>query len=179
MYSIQYFITVFSLFIVSLMTIEVEAQQKDKTQQVEYKVGILGCPDHPNVEWNDANMQRMKYLGFNTMQLNIAWSWRPNDETLNLEDVVALPKQFELAIDRDLSKTLRTPEKIEARSEKLKQRIAICKKYGFRTIFHFGAPFVGYPPQQQEPLPQCIMNIATINRYIKLIKDFGKKVSWC
>ncbi|MHB8581534.1 MAG: hypothetical protein ACYDA4_16950 [Ignavibacteriaceae bacterium] len=169
------FITVFSLFMVSLMTVEVKAQQKDKAQQVEYKVGILGCPDHPNVEWNDANMKRMKYLGFNTMQLNIAWSWRPNDEALNLEDVVALPKQFELAIDRDLSKTLRTPEKIEARSEKLKQRIAICKKYGFRAIFHFGAPFVGYPPQQQEPLPQCIMNTATINRYIKLIKDFGKK----
>src|SRR5665647_682266 len=117
----------------------------------------------------------MKYLGFNTMQLNIAWSWRPNDEALNLEDVVALPKQFELIIDRDLSKTLHTPENIEGRSEKLKQRITICKKYGFRTIFHFGAPFVGYPPQQQEPLPQCIMNIATINRYIKLIKDFGKK----
>jgi hypothetical protein len=142
-------------------------------QQLQYKVGFLGVPSFPKVQWDDANMQRMKELGFNTMQLNIAWGYRPNDEALNLEDVVQLPQQFELNIDRDSAKTLRTPERIAERSAKLNQRIAMCKKYGFRTIFHFGAPFVGYPAT--EPLTQSITDTFTINRYVQLIKNFHKK----
>lgn len=147
--------------------------KKFNAQQVEYKVGILGAPDYPGLEWNDANMQRMKDLGFNTLQLNIAWGYRPNDEALNLEDVVSLPQRFKLPIDLDSENTLRTPEKIELRSEKLKHRIALCKKYGLRTMFHFGAPFVGYPPK--EPLSQCVADTLTINRYITLIKNFNKE----
>jgi hypothetical protein len=166
-FSLFVFISV--LLIISLFTVKLKAQQ------AEYKVGFLGVPDNPKVEWDDANMQKMEGLGFNTMQLNIAWGYRPNDEALNLEDVVELPEQFTLPVDKSLSKTLRTSEMIETRSEKLKQRISVCKKYGMRTIFHFGAPFIGYPPTQTEPLPQCIMDPNTVNRYITLIKEFGKK----
>jgi hypothetical protein len=163
------YVVILLLLIVNIFTLKLKAQQ------AEYKVGFLGVPDNPKVEWNEANMQLMKDLGFNTMQLNIAWGSRPNDEVLNLEDVVEIPKQYELPMDRKLSKTLYAPENIEARSEKLKHRIAICKQFGFCTIFHFGAPFVGFPPQQTEPLPQCIMDSVTINRYITLIKNFSKK----
>lgn len=159
--------------------------KKNKTfinQNVNYKIGLLGAPSYPNVDWNDENMKIMKELGFNTMQLNIAWGYRPNDNPLNLEDVIELPKEFELPIDIDStlnknigsSKTfIRTKDKIEARSKELIHRIAMCKKYGFRTIFHFGAPFVAYPAN--EPLSQCISDPITINRYTTLIKKFYEK----
>ena len=148
---------------------------KLKAQQLEYKVGFLGTPDHPEVEWNNKNMQLMKLLGFNTMQLNIAWGSRPNDEPLNLEDVVEVPVQFRLPMDKKLIKTLHSPQKIEDRSEKIKQRIALCKNNKLHTIFQFGAPFADHPRQEKEPLPQCISDSITINRYITLIKEFQKK----
>lgn len=147
--------------------------QRNARPALTYKVGFLGAPSYPKVEWNDANMQKMKDLGFNAMQLNIAWGYRPGDEALNLEDVVELPEAFELQVDRDSAKTLRTPEKIAARSAKLKHRIAMCKKYGFKMIFHFGAPFVGYPAT--EPLSQCIADPVTIRRYVTLVKAFHEK----
>ena len=172
----------FSLLSINLLTIEARAQQEEKVQQVEYKVGFLGAPSFPGAEnpelklkWDDNNMQRMKDLGFNTMQLNIAWAYRPYDEALNLEDVVQLPKQFKLtSIDLEhIADSLRRPERIEARSIVLKDRIAICRKYGFRTIFHFGAP--NNNQREIEPLEQCIMDPATVDRYVTLVRDFGEK----
>jgi hypothetical protein len=167
-------LSVFLIFIVIICPSKVRSQQAGiRMQNPDFKVGILGAPDETNVEWNDRNMQKMKDLGFNTMQLNIAWGYRPNDEPLNLEDVISIPKQFQLPIDIDSAKTLRSSQKIEERGAKIKHRIALCKKYGFRTIFHFGAPFVGYPPV--EPLSQCISDPNTVKRYVTLIQDFHKK----
>ncbi|MHB8581226.1 MAG: hypothetical protein ACYDA4_15390 [Ignavibacteriaceae bacterium] len=163
------YVAIYLFLILSLFTAKLEAQQ------LQYKVGFLGAPDHPDVEWSDANMLRMKDLGFNTMQLNIAWGSRPNDEALNLEDVVEVPKKFELPMDIRLSKTLHSPQRIENRSEKIIQRIALCKKYKYHTIFQFGAPFADHPRQEKEPLPQCISDSITINRYRTLIKEFYKK----
>jgi len=154
----------------------------NKTQNVDYKVGMLGVPSYPYVEWNDKNMQLMKKLGYNAMQLNIAWGYRPADNPLNLEDVLILPKKFELPVDVDStlnknvgsSKTfIRTPQRIAARADELRHRIAICKKYDMRTIFHFGAPFVAYPAI--EPLSQCISDPLTIERYVTLINNFHKE----
>ena len=161
---------------------EVKAQPDGAAQRVAYKVGFLGAPSFPEAEnpalklkWDDKNMQRMKDLGFNTMQLNIAWAYRPYDEALNLEDVVALPKRFKLTpIDLEhVTDQLRTPEKIAARSVILKERLAICKKYGMRTIFHFGAPNTNQ--REMEPLEQCVMDPATVDRYTTLVKEFGEK----
>ncbi|GAA3603446.1 hypothetical protein GCM10022396_20990 [Flavivirga amylovorans] len=154
------------------------------SQDVEYKVGLLGAPSYPDVEWTDENMEIMKNLGFNTMQLNIAWGYRPGGNPLNLEDVLELPEQFKLPIDIDStlnknvgsSKTfIRTSDKISARAKELTHRIEMCKKHGFRSIFHFGAPFVAYPAN--EPLSQCISSEHTINRYTTLIKNFHKEFS--
>ncbi|MCK9404416.1 MAG: hypothetical protein M0Q26_13580 [Chitinophagaceae bacterium] len=153
-----------------------------KVQKVEYKIGILGVPSLPEVEWNDRNMQLMKKMGFNAMQLNIAWGYRPADNPLNLEDVLVLPKKFELPVDIDStlntnvgsSKTfIRNPDRIAARAKELKHRIALCKKYGMRSIFHFGAPFVAYPAV--EPLSQCISDPLTLERYVTLIGNFNKE----
>jgi len=145
-------------------------------QRVDYKIGFLGAPCHPEVDWSEANLQRMKKLGFNVLQLNIAWGYRPNDEPLNLEDVVALPPGFTPTPgDRD-RKELRTPEKIAARSGKLKERIALSRRLGFGTLFHFGAPNVLYPPMEPEvPLDQCVSDEATLARYTALIQSFAAK----
>ena len=161
-----------------------QAQPADTgaAQRVTYKVGFLGAPSFPEAEnpalkikWDKANMQRMKDLGFNAMQLNIAWAYRPYDEALNLEDVVALPERFKRTpIDLEhVTDGLRTPEKISARSALLKERIALCKKYGMHTIFHFGAP--NNNQREMEPLEQCVLDPATVDRYATLIKAFGEK----
>lgn len=105
------------LLFISLFAININAQQ------LEYKVGFLGVPDNPEVAWNDENMQKMKDLGFNTIQLNIAWGYRPNDR-LNLEDVVQVPGKFELNMDNELNKTLHSSLNIKNRSDKIQQRIA-------------------------------------------------------
>lgn len=156
--------------------------KQDKNDSFKYKVGILGAPSSPNVEWNDKNIVLMKELGFNTMQLNIAWGYRPADNALNIEDVILVPAEFRLAVDKDSTlnqnnggskRYLHSKERIAKRAAELKHRIAMCKKHGMRTIFHFGAPYVAYPAL--EPLSQCISNPKTIKRYKKLIENFHKE----
>ncbi len=167
------------LLLSSIMISCENTRDKKLIQNVDYKIGILGAPSFPNVEWNDQNMQLMKGLGFNAMQLNIAWGYRPADNPLNLEDVLPVPDEFVLPVDVDStlntnvgsSKTfIRSPDKIAARAKELKQRIELCEKHGFRSIFHFGAPFVAYPAI--EPLSQCISDPKTTERYVALIKNF-------
>ena len=146
-----------------------------------YKVGFLGAPCDTSPEWNDANMQRMKELGFNTIQLNVAWGYRPGDNPLNMEDVVAVPDEFKLPVDTTMLNEntgtrhvfLHSSEKIAARADELRSRIALCKKYGMRTIFHFGAPYVAYPAT--EPLSQCISDERTAERYKALIRKFHEE----
>lgn len=167
-----------SLFILLLFS----CKQEDSNQFFKYKVGILGAPSLPNVEWNDKNMELMKELGFNTMQLNVAWGYRPADNALNLEDVIPVPVEFRLPVDNDSTlnqnnggskRYLHSKERIAKRAAELKHRIGMCKKYGMRTIFHFGAPYVVYPAL--EPLSQCISDPQTIKRYTKLIENFHKE----
>ena len=161
------------------LTGEIRAQSKGDPQKVDYKVGFLGAPSHPEVEWNEANLRLMKDLGFNVLQLNIAWGYRPNDEALNLEDVIDLPSELSrTAGDRSREK-MRTPERVAIRSEKIRQRIEISRKFGFRTMFHFGAPNVLYPPESPGApgviLDQCISDEATLFRYVTLLKAFHAK----
>jgi hypothetical protein len=170
-----FFLGVLSIFLSG----EIRAQSNGDPQKVDYKVGFLGAPSHPEVEWNAANLQRMKDLGFNVLQLNIAWGYRPNDEALNLEDVIDLPPQLpRTAGDKDREK-MRTPERIVLRSDKIRQRIEISRKFGFRTMFHFGAPNVLYPPESPGApgviLDQCISDEATLSRYVTLLKAFHAK----
>src|SRR5512143_1675346 len=65
------------------------------------RVGFLGNPNSTDpfrfwklVPWTDENLLRLKALGFNAVQVNVAWGPRPNDEPLNLEDVVELKPSF-------------------------------------------------------------------------------------
>ena len=153
-----------------------------KDQNVDLKIGFLGCPSYPDVIWNEENLLLMKDLGFNTMQLNIAWGYRPGDDPLNLEDVLHVPEKYKFDVDFDStlnrnighSKTwIHDPNTIDKRANELKERSALCKKHGMHTIFHFGAPFVQYPAV--EPLTQCIRDPKTVERYITLIKMFHEE----
>ena len=159
-----------------VVAVKPAAADPTSARRVDYRVGFLGAPCHPHVEWNDANLERLKALGFNCIQLNIAWGYRPNDEPLNLEDVVELPAGVALMPgDIDRAPT-RSAEKIAARSAELTKRIALCRKHGLRTIFHFGAPNVFYPPQDPDkPLDLCISDAATVERYRLLVRAFHEK----
>lgn len=167
--------------ILSYAATNIQAQPNGNgaAQRVAYKVGFLGVPCHPQVDWNAANLRRMKKLGFNVLQLNIAWGYRPNDEPLNLEDVIDLPPGMALTPGDKDRKEARTPERIAARSAKLRQRIEISRQFGFRTMFHFGTPAVLYPPESPGSsdalLDQCIRDEPTMDRYVTLIKAFHAK----
>jgi hypothetical protein len=98
----------------------------------EIRVAILGNPVR-QIAWTDENVQRLKDIGFNEVQLNIAWGPRPFDEPLNLIDVVTLPDATP------------APGTIE-RGVELKRRAALAKKHSLRTLFHFGSPFMARNP---------------------------------
>ena len=63
-----------------------------KTKQL--KIALIGCPSQPDVPWTKETVTRVRDLGFNAIQLNIAWGSRPADEPLNLEDVLEIPPSY-------------------------------------------------------------------------------------
>jgi hypothetical protein len=102
------------------------------TAPLKYRYALLGNPvSYP--EWTEQNLRALKDAGFNGIQLNIAWLRRPNDEALNLNDVVTLPGDEEASRTRE-------------RREELQRRQALAKKVGLRTMFHFGSPFMWRDP---------------------------------
>ena len=98
----------------------------------EIRVAILGDPEK-KVEWTDAALEALKQIGFNAIQINIAWGSRPFGEPLDLIDVVTVPGEPE------------QPGTAECRAE-MQRRAAMAKRHGFRTIFHFGSPYLDYNP---------------------------------
>lgn len=144
------------------------------TMPLTYRVGFLGCPSRPDVEWNLANLSRLKELGFNTIQLHIAWGSRPGDEPLNIEDVVTLAPELQAQYPQPVP--LRgepSPESRDRRRANLQERLALCKQLGLRTIFHFGAPYNAHARYGDNP-PNCIMDEAVIRRYELLLEAFAQ-----
>lgn len=80
--------------------------------------GMVGNPDFPTVEWNDVQLQTLKDMGMNFVQLNIGWSNLPGGEPLNLEHM--------------------TDEKIRI----FRYRIRQLEKFGMKGMPHFGLPRV-------------------------------------
>ena len=145
------------------------------TSTLAYRVGFLGCPTRPDVEWNLANLSRLQDLGFNTMQLHIAWGSRPNDEPLNIEDVVALAPELEAQYPQPVPlRSEPCTHSRERRRANLHQRLELCKQLGLRTIFHFGAPYNAHARYGDNP-PNCIMDEAVIRRYELLLEAFAKE----
>jgi len=118
--SIPYF------FVLMLTVFLVPNSEAQKYPGFKYKVAIIGNPVNPDIRYDAKQLSALKLLGFNTIQLNIAWGYRPADEALNLEDI--------------LYSGSGNKERTEERLKDIKFRAKEAKKYGFRTIFHFGAP---------------------------------------
>jgi len=99
-------------------------------------VAILGNPCvHP--DWSEDEVEALCRAGFNAVQLNIAWGRRPNDEPLNLRDVVSPSGEPE-------------EPKVARWREQLRHRVDLARRFGLRTLFHFGSPFMFRNPATGE-----------------------------
>ena len=149
--------------------------------QLTYRVAHLGLPGsfhHESwtrrVAWTEDNLRRLKDLGFNTVQLNVAWGSRPGDEPLNLEDVVALTPEEAAAYPQPVPlRSSTTPGSFERRQSDLRTRIALCRKLELRTLFHFGAPYNAHCRYGDNP-PNCVSDLAVAERYALLIETFAR-----
>ena len=111
----------------------------------KYFVGIVGNPSVPDISWSDEQLEQIKALGVNMVQLSIAWGGKPANEVLNLED-----------LDKE-------------QREKFAFRIKQAKKHGLKTIAHFGIPrMLNYSPVR----PACILDPAIQKKYQELLGDF-------
>jgi hypothetical protein len=110
----------------------------------KYFVGIVGNPSVPDIRWSDEELDQIKSLGVNTVQLSIAWGNKPADEVLNLEDLDA------------------------GQRAKFAFRIQQAKKHGLRTMAHFGIP------RMVNGRAACIMDPAVQEKYRALLTDFMK-----
>ena len=108
----------------------------------EYFVGIVGNPSVPDISWSDEQLEQIKSLGVNTIQLSIAWGHKPADEVVNLEDLDA------------------------AQREKFAFRIRQATKHGLRPMAHFGIP------RMEGGLPACILDPAVQEKYREMLTDF-------
>ncbi|MGI8904982.1 MAG: hypothetical protein ACR2IE_00635 [Candidatus Sumerlaeaceae bacterium] len=113
---------------------------RQTSDPLQLRVALLGNPNsYP--EWTDARLASVREAGFNAIQINIAWLSRPNDEALNLRDVVTLPA------DKEATRTAQ-------RRDELHKRATLAHKAGLRTIFHFGSPYMWRNPETGEVKPQ-------------------------
>lgn len=124
-----------------------EGKSKDCCRgEYQYFIGIVGNPLVPEISWSDSDLDKIKDLGVNMVQLSIAWGNKPANEVLNLED-----------LDDPVQR------------EKFAYRIAQAKKHGLRTLAHFGIPRV----VNANPVrPACILDIEVQKKYATSIKKF-------
>ncbi len=134
-------------------------------QGYKYKIAIIGNPANADIRYDESQLTALKKLGFNTIQLNIAWGARPADEPLNLEDILYVPGIG----NKDL---------INKRMANIKMRAKLAKAAGFRTLFHFGAPRVDSLYKSLRP---DLIDIATeknsiqkkevVDKYVDLLRN--------
>jgi len=171
----------------SVNAIHAQYNQKQYKSIVEggsfdYRVGHLGCPSSNDdfkigisVPWTKETIQQLKNLGFNTVQLNVAWGNRPDDEPLNLEDIVQLSPEQELLYPQVVP--LRSKPGEEARDKRraeLKKRIKLCREANLRTIFHFGAPYNAHARYGDCP-PNALTDPKVTQRYVLLLETFARE----
>src|ERR1039458_3990820 len=147
----------------------------------DYKVGFLGNPSAATefemsvpVPWTRETIGQLKKLGFNTIQLDVAWGTRPADEPLNIEDVVQLSAEQDQQYPQVVPLRCRPGgEAREKRRAELRRRIALCQEAGLRTLFHFGAPYNAHARYGDGP-PNCLMDQKLARRYELLLEVFAR-----
>jgi hypothetical protein len=147
------------------------AVEQHKAQPFEYRVGFLGVPPQPVVDWQLEDVKRLKELGFNTIQVNIAWGYRPGGDPLNLECMIDLPERL---IGESVMVGDQSPERRAQRHVQLHERAAMAKSLDMRTIFHFGAPYVGDSSYGDAP-PNCLRDGKTLERCTYMLQKFGEQ----
>ena len=111
-------------------------------------VGVVGNPSIPEVSWSDTQLEEIKALGVNAVQLSIAWGNKPANEVLNLEDLD------------------------EEQLANFDWRVAQAAKHGLRPFAHFGIPrMVKYEPVEAS----CLMDPAVRETYRVLLSDFLRR----
>jgi hypothetical protein len=150
--------------------------------RLEYKVGFLGIPSSATqfamsvpVPWTRETVGQLKRLGFNTIQLNVAWGRRPGDEPLNIEDVVHLSAEQDQQYPQVVPLRCQPgAEARETRRAELRHRIALCREAGLRTSFHFGAPYNAHGRYGDGP-PNCLMDQKVAHRHELLLEVFARE----
>jgi len=111
----------------------------------QYFIGVVGNPSVPDISWSDEQLEQIKALGVNMVQLSIAWGGKPANEVINLED-----------LDQE-------------QREKFSFRIRQAKKHGLKTIAHFGIPkMLNFNPVQ----PACVLDNDVLSKYETMLGDF-------
>jgi hypothetical protein len=122
-----------------------ERRAADGPAGFKYFIGIVGNPSVPDVSWSDEQLEQIKALGVNMVQLSIAWGGKPANEVINLEDLD------------------------DQERAKFKFRIAQATKHDLKTIAHFGIPrMLNFNPVR----PACILDTSVQRKYRELLKDF-------
>jgi hypothetical protein len=138
---------------------------------IRERIAILNHPSAPKASpWNASSLGRLSELGFTAVQVNIGWGFRPADEPLNLEDVVAVPASAGGISVQELA-ALSDQSRFEARRSELAERIQLSRQAGLKTAFNFGAPFNHHGLYGGTP-PNCILDDAVIERYEWLLSAF-------
>lgn len=146
------------------------------TTKPTYNVALVGNPKHPCGQgaeglFNDAALRRVRELGFDAVQVNIAWGSRPGGEPLNLEDVVMPPGR-------------QPGEAVRTWNGEIRRRSALCRRHGLRALFHFGAPRVDgtlykliIRPDfvEGQNVTPCISDPATAERYAALLGELARQ----
>ena len=107
-------------------------------------IGILGNPTNPDVAWSDSQLTAIRDIGVDTIQLSIAWSWKPANEVLNMED-----------LDDPHVHAL------------YKERIKKAHAHGLSALAHFGIPYT-----DNFLKPACIMNPTVLSKYQTRLEKF-------
>lgn len=162
------------LFIIQVCCLtKVQGQNYNKVTkrpEFKYRIAIIGNPINTDIRYDDVQLKALKKLGFNTIQLNIAWGARPADEPLNLEDILYVPGIGDKA-------------KVDKRLSDIQFRAKRAKAFGFRTLFHFGAPridslYKSLRPGLIDPATEknSISKKEVVDKYVDLLKRLKKAV---
>jgi hypothetical protein len=144
-----------------------------------YRVGFLAQPAScepawiRKIEWNRENVGKLKSLGFTVIQVDVAWI-RPDDEILNLEDLIELSPDEQK--DSPQPVPLRSKPGAESRAmrrETIRSRIGLAKEAGLRTLLLVGAPYNAHASYGDNP-PNCILDERTVKRHVLMLEKLAE-----
>ncbi|KAA9083749.1 hypothetical protein [Microbacterium radiodurans] len=127
------------------------------------RIAVLGTPSRPEADWSTDALRRLRADGFTGIQLNIAWSYRPLDEPLSLEDIISVDGAPESRADPD------TPR--SQRRDQMARRAEAAHEAHLRTFLHVGLPYQGRAGFEGAGLPQCISDPDVLDRYVDALGD--------